>query len=210
MIRSVSESRPLRADARRNRETLVATARLAFAAHGLDASLDDIAKRAGVGSGTLYRHFPTREQLVAAVYAERLAENVALAERELQNPDPWDGFTGYVHGTCMTQVADRGLAELVGVGYPDAELSALRIRAYELATQLGKRAKASGTLREDFSTSDIALLVLAVAGVIRRADDDAERFAERFIALALDGYSAEGATTAPPAIPLSSLQQRLR
>jgi hypothetical protein len=84
------------------------------------------------------------------------------------------------------------------------------MRAYELATQLGERAKASGTLREDFSTADIALLVLAVAGVIRRADDDAERFAERFIALALDGYRAEGATTAPPAIPLSSLQDRIR
>jgi AcrR family transcriptional regulator len=210
MVKLVSAQRPLRADARHNREALVASARTAFAEHGLDASLDDIAKRAGVGSGTLYRHFPTREQLVAAVYAARLAENVELAETELQNPDPWDGFAAYVHGTCMTQVADRGLADLVGVGYPDAELSALRSRAYELATQLSERAQASGILRADFSPADIALLVLAVAGVIRRAEDDAERFAERFIALALDGYRAEGATTAPPAIPLSSLQQRLR
>ncbi|HWI73114.1 MAG TPA: helix-turn-helix domain-containing protein, partial [Baekduia sp.] len=88
----------LRADARRNRDAIVAAARHAFAERGLQTSLDDIAKRAGVGSGTLYRHFPTRDDLVSAVFTERMAEHVAAVEQAQREKDPWEAFAEYVCG----------------------------------------------------------------------------------------------------------------
>ena len=83
-----------RRDAERNRELLVAAARESFAEHGVDARLDEIARRAGVGTGTLYRHFPTREALVEAIFAERVGEFLALAEAGLAEPDAWAGLVG--------------------------------------------------------------------------------------------------------------------
>jgi AcrR family transcriptional regulator len=187
----------LRADAQHNREKLVAAARAAFAEQGLDVSLDDIAKRAGVGRGTLYRHFATRDDLIAAVFIDREAEIAALAEDCQQHDDPWTGFANYVRETCQAQAADRGLADLIAVGHPSPELKMLRIRAYAGMKALIERAKADGSLREDFTPEDVVLLLLAVAGIIRRTGRLAPRATNRFVSLALDGFRAEGATPAP-------------
>jgi AcrR family transcriptional regulator len=196
----------LRADAQRNRDKLLAAARAAFAEHGLGASLDKIAKRAGVGSGTLYRHFPTRESLLAAVFAERVAENVALVERAQRHEDPWASFAEYVLETCRALAADRGLAEFFAIGAPSPELRALNSRAYDAITALIERAKAGGALRTDLTAEDIILLLEAVAGIIRQTGTAASAATERFVALALDGFRAEGATPAPP--PISRRQIR--
>src|SRR6266542_5619891 len=125
----MTEPTRLRADAQRNRDKLLAAARAVFAEQGPEASLDEIAKRAGVGSGTLYRHFPTRDDLIGAVYAERVAENVALVERAQRHEDPWAGFAEYVRETCRAQAADRGLADLLAIGNPSPKLRAIRARA---------------------------------------------------------------------------------
>jgi AcrR family transcriptional regulator len=113
----------LRADARRNREAILAAARRAFAERGLQTSLDEIAKQAGVGSGTLYRHFPTRDDLVVAVFTERMAENVALVEEAQHQADPWEAFAGYIRSTCRAQAADKGLADLFALGHRGQEAS---------------------------------------------------------------------------------------
>ena len=84
-----------------------------FSEHGLDASLDEIARRAGVGNATLYRRFPTRQDLIAAVFADRKATQVDLAERALENADPWSGFVEYVTAVCELQSTNRGLGELL-------------------------------------------------------------------------------------------------
>jgi AcrR family transcriptional regulator len=189
----------LRADARRNRAAILATARQAFARDGLQTSLDEIAKRAGVGSGTLYRHFPTRDDLVAAVFTERMAENVALVEEARENPDPWEAFAGYLRATCRAQAADQGLADLFARGHRGKDLSALRARALAGLVALIDAAKAVGELREDFTTEDVVLLMMANAGLVERAGSAAAAASERFVALALDGFRAAGATPAPPA-----------
>ncbi len=180
----------LRADAERNRVALLAAAREVFSEHGLDASLDEIARRAGVGNATLYRRFPTRRDLIAAVFADRKATQVELAERALREPDAWRGFTGYVTALGELQVTNRGLGELlVAVDFDDDErLSQLRATSHRLTREVIERAQHAGTLRADFTLEDLMLLLMANAGVIRRAPDpDGWR---RLLSLALEGLAA--------------------
>src|SRR3954468_9021673 len=99
----------LRADAARNREAIVQAAREVFAEQGLDAPLDDIARRAGTGNATLYRRFPTRCDLVAAVFADRMVEHLEAVEAALADQDAWRGFASYVQTVGAMQARDRGI-----------------------------------------------------------------------------------------------------
>jgi AcrR family transcriptional regulator len=201
----MSKSTALRADAQRNRDAIITAARAAFAENGLQTSLDDIAKSAGVGSGTLYRRFPTRDDLVTAVFAERMAENVAAIEAAKSDPDPWAAFAGYVQRTCRAQATDKGLADLLAIGHGGKELRSLRARAYDGFVELIDAAKSSGRLREDFTSEDMVLLMMANAGIIERAGSLATLASERFVALALDGFRAEGSTAAPASPSLQKI-----
>src|ERR1700737_4909484 len=108
--------RPLRRDAQRNRELLVAAAREVFAQRGVDVALDEIARRAGVSIGTLYNRFPTRAALVEAVFVDRLEAVVALGEEALLMADPWEGFVHCLQGICELQAADRGYNDVASRG----------------------------------------------------------------------------------------------
>lgn len=188
----------LRTDARRNRDTIVATARAVFGEQGLDAALDEIAKRAGVGSATLYRRFPTRRALVAAVFADRMISYAEAVEEALANPDPWLGFRDYVLFVCRLQATDRGLADLLVMSVPgEAELERTRDRAYRGFVELVDRAGAAGALRPDFTPDDLVLVLMANAGVVHRTAATAPDAWERFAAFVLDGLRAEAATEAP-------------
>jgi AcrR family transcriptional regulator len=200
----------LRSDARRNRDAIVEAAREAFAKRGLQASLDDIARSAGVGSGTLYRHFPTRDDLVAAVFTERMAELAVAVDEARQDDDAWRGFADYVHRICRAQAEDRGLAAIFALGQGGKELADLRNRAYDGFTKLIDAAKRSGDLREDCTAEDIAVLLMANAGIIERAGTVAGDASGRFVALVLDGLRADGATPAPPAVTPRRLLNALR
>ncbi|WP_030438133.1 TetR/AcrR family transcriptional regulator [Actinoplanes subtropicus] len=180
----------LRADAERNRAALLAAAREVFGEQGLDASLDEIARRAGVGNATLYRRFPTRRDLIAEVFAGQMTEYVELAELALHEPDPWDAFVGYLTRLFELQAADRGLAELlVSTGFDDDErLSALRTAAQRGASEVIARAQQAGVLRADFTRRDFGLLMRANAGVVRASlEPDAWR---RQLVLLLDGLAS--------------------
>src|SRR5690349_11944240 len=157
----------LRADAERNRAALLAAAREIFGEQGLDASLDEIARRAGVGNATLYRRFPTRRDLIAEVFAGQMSEYVELAEVALHEPDPWAAFVGYLTRLFELQATDRGLSELlVSTGFDDDErLSALRVAAQRGASEVIARAQQAGALRADFTRRDLGLLMRANAGV---------------------------------------------
>src|SRR5215217_1384360 len=121
----------LRADAARNREAIVEAARAVFAEHGLDAPLDEIAKRAGTGNATLYRRFPTRGDLVAAVFAKAMAEHLEAVEAGLSSDDPWRGFASYIEAVGAMQARDRGIADLVTMDLsPAPEIEELRLRAF--------------------------------------------------------------------------------
>ena len=201
---------PLRADARRNRAKLIAAARVAFREFGLDASLDEIAKRAGVGSATLYRHFPSRDDLITAVFLDRMTRNALAIEKALAAEDSWEGLSEYVRQTCREQVTDKGLADLMAIGHRSAELSALRTRTYEGFVALVDRAKADGVLRADFSPEDVVLLLMANAGVVERSGRVAQAASERTVALMLDGFRAGGGDPAPPPVPPRALIAALR
>jgi AcrR family transcriptional regulator len=187
---SEHEERRLRADAARNRDAIVAVARDVFAEHGLEAPLEAIAARAGVGIATLYRRFPTREKLVAAALMEKVAEYAEAARQALAVPDPWDGFAGVVERICELQAGDRGLSDLLSMALSaDERVEELRRTANDLLIAVIDRAKAAGTLREDFVGEDLVLLLIATAAVTHVTRADAPEAWRRFVALALDSFS---------------------
>jgi AcrR family transcriptional regulator len=108
----------LRRDAQRNRDAIVGAARQVFCDQGLEAPLEEIARRAGVGIGTLYRRFPSRTELLDAVLADALQAHIDLAERALAMEDPWEGFCFYLEETCRLQATDRGLNDAMGMRFP--------------------------------------------------------------------------------------------
>jgi AcrR family transcriptional regulator len=180
----------LRADAERNRTALLSAAREVFGQHGLDASLDEIARRAGVGNATLYRRFPTRRDLIAEVFAGQMTEYVDLAEVALAHPDPWTGFVDYLTRVFEMQAADRGLAELLvnARADDDERLAELRRAAQRGANDVIGRAQRAGLLRSDFTRQDLSLLLRANTGVVQRTSaPDAWR---RHLDLVIGGLAA--------------------
>jgi AcrR family transcriptional regulator len=182
-------SRQLRADAARNREAVISAAREVFAADGLGAPLEEIARRAGVGIGTLYRRFPAREQLIAAALIDKIQAYAEAAERGLAEPDPWTGFAGFVQSICALQAGDRGLADLLLITLAaDEQIEAIRERANRSAVKLIDRAKAAGQLRDDMVGEDLLLLLIANSAIAVAAGADAPRALPRFVALMLDAF----------------------
>ena len=179
----------LRADAERNRAALLAAARQIFGEQGLDASLDEIARRAGVGNATLYRRFPTRRDLIAEVFAGQMTEYVELADLALHEPDPWAAFVGYLTRLFELQATDRGLSELlVSTSFDgDERLSALRAAAQRGASEVIVRAQQAGVLRADFTRKDLSILMRANAGVVQASLDP--NAWKRQLVLLLDGLA---------------------
>jgi AcrR family transcriptional regulator len=199
MTGTASRDRALRADAVRNRGRIVKAAQKAFAERGLDVPLEAVADQAGVGIATVYRRFPSREDLIAACFEHRLEEYARAAEEALEAPDGWSGFCAYVERICAMQAADRGLKDVLTRTFPDARaLEAHRARGYESAIRLIERAQAEGTLRSDLVPEDLVLLLMANAGVVQATGTAAPEAPRRFVALLLDGLRSEGATELPP------------
>jgi AcrR family transcriptional regulator len=192
---------PLRSDAARNRAAIIDSARSLFGQRGLDAPLDQIARLAGVGNATLYRHFPTRCELVAAVFADTLDDVLEVACQALANPDPWDGFTSYVTFLCQLQATDRGLADLLTSSITGAaELEELRASAYVHFARIVKRAKKSGELRSDFQPEDLVLILMANAGLIHRTADTVPDAWSRLLSCTLAGLRSQSSTTLGPVV----------
>lgn len=192
---------PRRADAVRNRRALLDAARTVFGERGLEAPLDEIARRAGVGNATLYRHFADRCALVGAVFADTLEQVVAAAAKALANPDPWDGFVEHVTFLCELQAADHGLADLLTTAISGApELEGLRAHAYADFARIVDRAKAGGGLRADFQPGDLVLLLMANAGLVRRTAAAVPDAWRRMLSYTLDGLREAAATPAPPSL----------
>lgn len=188
----------LRADAERNRCRILAAARRLFAAEGLGVSMASVAREAGVGKATLGRRFATRDELVNAVFADRMDAYADAVTEALADPDPWHGFTGYLHAVCAMQAADRGFADVLTMTFPAAKaLEARRAEAYNGFLELIARAKNSGHLREDFVSEDLVILLMANAGVIAAAGDAAPDAWRRLVGHMLRSYAAPGADIPP-------------
>src|SRR5215204_949326 len=191
--------RPLRADAERNRQRIIEVARAVFAERGLDAPLDAIAERAGVGQATLYRRFPRREDPVVACFAPKLAEYADAVEEALRAPDAWAGFCAFLERICGMQAADQGVQDVLTTTFPTApEVEAQRVHAFERLTELIRRSQVQGSLRADFVPEDVVLLLLANAGVVRAMRDAAPDAWRRFVGLMLDALRADRAHPLPP------------
>ncbi|MFF7318906.1 TetR/AcrR family transcriptional regulator [Streptomyces albogriseolus] len=195
----------LRRDARRNRERLVEAAHAVFAEQGLEAPLDVIARRAGVGNATLYRHFPTRAALVDAVFRDQLTGTMEAGERARRAPDAWAGLAGYLDAVFVTLAADRGTNDLMTTRLPDVEtLGAVHAHNRETVDVLLERARAQGSVRADVTTEDLlfalAALGRAVPPLAVAAGPDAWR---RPLALFLEGLRGPGREPRPlPGRPL--------
>ncbi|MDX3457629.1 helix-turn-helix domain containing protein [Streptomyces sp. ME02-8801-2C] len=184
----------LRADAERNRDLILAAARRLFATEGLGVSMASVAREAGVGKATLSRRFATREELINAAFADRMDGYAGAAAEALADPDPWHGFTGYIHAVCAMQAADRGFADVLTMAFPAAKaLEARRKESYDDFVELIARARTSGHLREDFVPEDLVILQMANAGVIAAGGDAAPDTWRRLVGHMIRSYAAPGA-----------------
>lgn len=200
----------LRSDAERNRERILVAARVVFARDGLSASMASVARQADVGIATLFRRFPDKDQLVAAVFADRMDAYVDAVNAALAHPDPWQGFAHFIETACAMQAADRGFAGVLTMTFPMAEaLEARREQAFLGLAELAQRAQAQGTLRDDFTPQDVPLILMANAGVIAATGDAAPHAWRRVTSLLIQSLEAPARGPLPDAPEVSAVHQAM-
>ena len=197
--------RPLRRDAERNRQRILDAARELFAERGLAVTLDDVAHRAGLGVGTVYRRFGSRDELVDALFEERMMDIVALADEGLAASDPWEGLTNFIERLVALQAADRGLKEvLLGTTEGRERVARVREQMRPRGEELVRRAQAAGALRADFAASDLPLLQMMLGAVAEVTTPQHQGLWRRFLMIVLDGMRADGGSRAAlPEPPLN-------
>jgi AcrR family transcriptional regulator len=192
MTSAARPSRPseprLRRDAARNRERILEAAADAVAAGGLSVTMDEIARRAGVGVGTVYRRFPEKELLIDALFEQRVDELVDLAEDALAHEDAWAGLVQFFETFLAVQAADRGLKEVVlSTAHGQDRVRRARARIGPAVVALVERAQAQGDLRPDVFGPDIALVQFMIAAIVDYTQDVEPDVWRRLLAIVLDG-----------------------
>jgi AcrR family transcriptional regulator len=214
MSTSPLPDRPLRRDAERNRQRILEVAGEAFAEEGLAITLDEIARRAGVGVGTVYRRFPDKEQLIEALFEERIGEMVALAEESLRCVDAWTGLITFLEAATAAHADDRGLKEvaLSGVHGRDRVARARQLML-PLVTRLVARAHEEGTLRPDVQATDLPLLQLMLGSLSECTRDVDPEVWRRFLGILTDGLRTRRdgpSPLAPAALGPEQVQRTMR
>src|SRR4051812_18740402 len=178
---------PLRKDAARNRERLLTAASELFAERGLNVTLNDIAHRAGVGVGTAYRRFANKEEVIDALFEQRLQDVIAVAEEALAAGDAWGGLVDFLERSLHMQFGDRGLTEIMNSPQLGRErVNETRDRIAPLLTQLVDRAKEQRAVRPDLEQSDLFFMQMALAAIIDRTRGLAPDLC-RYLTMWLDG-----------------------
>jgi AcrR family transcriptional regulator len=194
VIGHAEASRVRRKDALINHAALLRAAADVFAQSGLDAPLEEVARRAGVGIGTLYRHFPTRDDLVDGVLTRPLDAHVALAQQALALDDSWQGLVCYLEGSCALVSADRGIAEMMSIRLPGTTVAEkAKDRLYGLVTDLVQRAQEDGRLRADVTVEDLFFLTWSHGRILEATATVAPEAWRRHLELFVDGLRAERA-----------------
>ena len=202
--------RPLRRDAERNRLRILQAARELFAERGLAVTLDDVAHRAGLGVGTVYRRFSCRDQLIDALFEQQMVEIVGLADEALAIQDPWLGLTTFLERLVALQATDRGLKEaLLGTTEGRERVAHVREQMRPRVTELVRRAQEAGELRDDLSASDLALMQLMVGTIADVTPPAQPELWRRFLTLLLDGMRADRMCTPlpEPALDITELDE---
>jgi AcrR family transcriptional regulator len=199
----------LRADARRNRERVLEAAAVVFAERGLDASLDEIARRAGVGVGTLYRRFPTREALIEALFDAKAERVIAVFDAvATSDGDPLTTLTDTLVSLAEVFATDRGVREvLLTSKHACAGGARIRERVTPVVAQLLQRAQDAGQVRADLELSDLPIILSMIESVADRAGTRSPELWRRYLTLLIDGLRTDGG--APTVLPVAALPEDL-
>jgi len=189
--------RVLRADARRNHEAVIAAAKELFADQGLDAQMPDVAKAAKVGVGTVYRHFPNKDDLIAALVAERFERLAEKAREGVEAEDPWEGLCAFIRFSAQIQADDRGLCEVMGSRPEVMDAAARAAGLPELCERLVKRAQGAGELRRDLVWEDIPMIACGLGRITQATVGPATGRWPRLLEIILDGLRAPGTGKLP-------------
>ncbi len=197
---------PLRSDARENRDRVLAAARELFAAAGLEVTMREVARHAGVGPATLYRRFPTKQDLAIAAFMDELRECRSIVADAAADPDPWRAFCGIVERISVLNAQNQGFTDAFLSTYPSAvDFRAHRLVMVRGVTAIARRAQEAGVLRADFTVDDFVLVLLAGRGLSNAPSPERMRAARRFAALVIDGFrAAESNSPLPRRVDLTS------
>jgi AcrR family transcriptional regulator len=187
------EARPLRADARRNREKVLEAARAVFADQGRDAQMDDVARRAEVGVGTVYRHFPTKEALIEALIVQSFGRILEEAREALDVDDPWQAFEQVLWRGAQIMAGDRALSEVFAAqpAFEPTEIPEMQA-LHETVQVLIDRAQAAGVLRDDLILDDIPMLMCGIGSATKKEHTCTAPW-RRHLQIVLDGLRAPAA-----------------
>lgn len=181
-----------RADARRNRKRVLEAARARFAERGLDAQMDEIAESAGVGVGTVYRHFPKKEDLLQALVDERFAYFAEVARDALEDPDPWNGFRAMMRESARVTAEDRAVSEAMDQLSGVCETAGQKAGLLPVADEVVERAKEAGRLRPDFHATDIGSIMCGLGrATASRGEGPQPMGWERYLDIILAGLETK-------------------
>jgi AcrR family transcriptional regulator len=207
-------ARPLRRDAARNRQRVLQAASEVFTERGLDVSLDEVARHAGVGVGTVYRRFRTKEDLVEALFVDRIEGVAAAAEQALQAPDPWSGLVSFMEQAARMLAGDIGLRQLLMFAtYGGDRVWYARQRNAPLVTKLVERAQAAGQVRSDLRPTDVPFILFLLSDTAQFTRGVSPEIWRRYLTLVLDGLrpEREGVTPLPvPALRPDEMEMSMR
>ena len=196
--------RPLRRDAERNRQRILAAAADLLSERGLDVTLDDVARAAGVGVGTVYRRFPDKESLIEELFRDRIDAMVKLAEQALTEPDPWQALVSYLEMATEMMAANIGLRQLLMFAtYGKDRVCYARDQMRPIISRLVQRAQASGDLRADFQATDVKMIAFMLASLAEYTAAATPEVWRRYLAMLVDGLrpARDGVTELPVPAP---------
>lgn len=205
---AVARERAPRKDVARNRKRLLEAGREVFATQGLEATLDDIARWAGVGAGTAYRHFGSRQEIITAIFSDVAHDFIQDAEQALAAADPWHGFVALLETVAGRQAADRGLHQVFMGGYDECVSDDDWKVLAGIITAVLDRAKAAGALRTDIELSDVVGLFAMMGPMFDLSSGASSPIWRRQIDIFLRGMHADAAPAAldvPPAVSAESI-----
>jgi len=186
------EASGLRKDAERNRRRIIEAARELCATRGLEATLNEVAHHAGLGVGTVYRRFPTKEALFEAIFEDGVDQLVTLAEAALEAEDSWEGFAGFVWSMCGLTATDRGLREIAfSRTHCGNRVDHGRTQLEPRISKLVERAKRDGYLRPELSSTDMPLCGLMTGAVSEYSTDVAPDLWRRYVSILLQGMRCQ-------------------
>lgn len=203
MTQQLSRIRAPRGDALRNRDRILTVARKALNDRGLDVPVATIARLAGLGTATVYRHFPTRHELIVAAFTEQMHCCAALITAAAELPDPWEGFRAAVSGVCRQQREDRAFTAAFLSAHPDElDLRSEQAAAFATFIDLVQRAKSANRLRPDFTPTDLISLLISHDALLGSFPGETVAASERFLAINLSAWSTTPERHLPPAPPV--------